>query len=88
MRWLAAILGMIAIGIGTYSAYRTYESDRRASHIFSEQQDLQKRIDALKSEMQVETRDPAEIKLRQDRLNALQTELNALKKEGGDVPPK
>jgi peptidoglycan hydrolase CwlO-like protein len=80
-RMMLVVVGIIAIGVGVYAGYRTYERDHRASHIRSEQQDLQKRIDALSSEMQTSTSDPATIKSRRERLDALQKDLDAIKRE-------
>lgn len=87
IRILFAVLGVAMIGFGIMYGYKTYERDQRTAHIRSERESLQVRIDALKTEMQTKTTDPAEIKSRQERLNALEKDLDALTKEVGAPAP-
>jgi uncharacterized protein HemX len=81
LRIVVVALGVALIGFGVQHAYRTYERDQSNSRIRGAQSNLQVRINALKAEMQTPTSDPAEIKSRQDQLNALQKQLDAIKKE-------
>jgi outer membrane murein-binding lipoprotein Lpp len=82
------LFGLALIAGGIYEGYRTYERDQLASLVHQKQEALQEkqkalqvRIDALRSEMRTATSDPAEIKIRQERLSVLQRDLDSLVKE-------
>ncbi len=77
------VMGAAFIIGGVYAGYWNYERDQHAALIHSKQDALLSRIDALRSEMQTPTTDPAEIKVRQERLKALQSDLDNLKKDVG-----
>jgi hypothetical protein len=79
------VVGILAIAFGTYSGYRKYVTAQHFTHIQSEQQDLEHRISGLRVEMQTPTTDPAEIKSRQQRLQALQRDLDSIKKESAST---
>jgi uncharacterized protein HemX len=83
VRLAIILIGVAAIVSGVYGGYQNYERGQHAALIQSKQEALQTRIDALRSEMQTPTSDPAEIKARQERLSGLQKDLDSLKKEVG-----
>jgi hypothetical protein len=81
-RILAAIIAIAAMGFALFSANKIYQRDERTSHI-REQESIQVRIGALKKEMDEAKPpfNPSEVKSRQERLEALQEDLNAVKRE-------
>jgi peptidoglycan hydrolase CwlO-like protein len=82
-RILAAIIAIAAMGVAFFSANKIYQRDQGTSHIREEQESIQGRIDSLKKEMDgaKPPYDPTEVKNRQERLKALQEDLNAVKRE-------
>ncbi len=83
LRIAIIVMGAAFIVGGVYAGYWNHERDQPTALIHSKQHALLSRIDALRSEMQTPTTDPAEIKVRQERLSALQRDLDSLKKDVG-----
>ena len=87
--WRFAIIGFsLVILVTAFAAIRqnTNRHDKYA-HIGTEQDDLMKRINALQAEMANDKSpaDPAVVKERAARLEALQRDLNAIRKESDDL---
>jgi hypothetical protein len=79
----AAIFSIAAIGFALFSANKIYQRDQRTAHIRDQQESIQVRISALKKEMNEAKPpfDPGDVKSRQERLKALQEDLDAVKRE-------
>jgi peptidoglycan hydrolase CwlO-like protein len=84
----------VALAIVSFTAYKTHgrlqkesraqsERDQKTSHIQSQQESIQERVNALKKEMDEAKPpfDPSQVKSRQERLKALQEDLDAVKRE-------
>jgi hypothetical protein len=77
------IFGIAAIGFALFTANKIYQRDQRTAHIRDQQESIQTRINAFKKEMHEAKPplDPGHVKSRQERLKALQQDLDAVKRD-------
>ena len=90
--WRGLMIAFSVVLLATaFAAIRQqmHRDDRSAqyAHISVEQDDVHRRIDALQAEIANDKGrvDPAVVKDRHDRLEALQRDLNAIRKESDDL---
>jgi hypothetical protein len=86
-RGLLIVLSAALLAIAVASIRQHTHRDERYAHISAEQADVHRRLDALQAEIASSKGpvDPAVAKDRRDRLEALQRDLDAIRKESDEL---